>query len=92
MSALRSNDVWSRAGGEPDIQVSVPQSSGSASRSASADSGRVDTADCYEIEDLDDAGWEFINRPADPLPNGIHTHLLCDLLVGNGLVLLFTPQ
>ncbi|XP_026742711.1 E3 ubiquitin-protein ligase RNF34 isoform X2 [Trichoplusia ni] len=58
-----------RPGGEPDIQVSVPQSSGSGSRSASADSGRVDTADCYEIEDLDDAGWEFINRPADPLPN-----------------------
>ncbi|CAG9095324.1 unnamed protein product [Plutella xylostella] len=30
---------------------------------------RVDTADCFEVEDLDDSGWEFVVRPADPLPN-----------------------
>ncbi|CAH0604482.1 unnamed protein product [Chrysodeixis includens] len=68
-SQQRTERFTTRPGGEPDIQVSVPQSSGSGSRSTSADSGRVDTADCYEIEDLDDAGWEFVNRPADPLPN-----------------------
>ncbi|XP_022819677.1 E3 ubiquitin-protein ligase rififylin [Spodoptera litura] len=54
-------------GGEPDICVPVPESS--VSRSVSAESARVDTADCFEIEDLDDTGWEFVNRPADPLPN-----------------------
>ncbi|KAJ8723035.1 hypothetical protein PYW07_004215 [Mythimna separata] len=54
-------------GGEVDIEVPVP--SASVSRSASGESARVDTADCFEIEDLDDTGWEFVNRPADPLPN-----------------------
>lgn len=62
------NQEVSRAGGEPDICVPVPESS--VSRSVSAESARVDTADCFEIEDLDDTGWEFVNRPADPLPNG----------------------
>lgn len=47
----------------------VPESA-SVSRSASSESARVDTADCFEIEDIDDTGWEFVNRPADPLPNG----------------------
>ncbi|XP_075992942.1 E3 ubiquitin-protein ligase RNF34 isoform X2 [Anticarsia gemmatalis] len=58
-----------RPGGEADIRVPVPDSSGSVSRSTSGDTPRVDTADCFEIEDLDDAGWEFVNRPADPLPD-----------------------
>ncbi|XP_021194854.3 E3 ubiquitin-protein ligase rififylin [Helicoverpa armigera] len=56
-------------GGEADIRVGVPEPASSVSRSASASSARVDTADCFEIEDLDDTGWEFVNRPADPLPN-----------------------
>lgn len=57
-------------GGETDIRVPVPESSGSVSRSASEENARIDTADCFEIEDLDDSGWEFVNRrPADPLPN-----------------------
>ncbi|KAJ8725334.1 hypothetical protein PYW08_003517 [Mythimna loreyi] len=56
-------------GGEPDIRVDVPDAAAGVSRSTSADSARVDTADCFEIEDLDDTGWEFVNRPADPLPN-----------------------
>lgn len=43
---------------------------GGASPSSSSESARVDTADCFEIEDIDDAGWEFVTRPADPLPNG----------------------
>lgn len=61
-------------GGERDITVPVPDAAASVSRSASSDSGaRVDTADCFEIEDLDDAGWEFVTRPAEPLPNGILT-------------------
>lgn len=42
----------------------------SESPSESEASARVDTADCFEIEDIDDAGWEFITRPAEPLPNG----------------------
>lgn len=33
----------------------------------------MDSTDCFEIEDLDDTGWEFIARPADPLPNGRYT-------------------
>ncbi|XP_063821423.1 E3 ubiquitin-protein ligase RNF34 [Ostrinia nubilalis] len=54
-------------GGERDIEVPVPPG---VSRSTSGSSGaRRDTADCFEIEDLDDAGWEFVTRPADPLPN-----------------------
>lgn len=56
------------AGGERDIEVPVPAPE--VSRSTSGSSARVDTADCFEIEDLDDAGWEFVTRPADPLPNG----------------------
>ncbi|KAL0893473.1 hypothetical protein ABMA27_013675 [Loxostege sticticalis] len=54
-------------GGERDIEVPVPAPE--VSRSTSGSSARVDTADCFEIEDLDDAGWEFVTRPADPLPN-----------------------
>lgn len=34
-----------------------------------------DTTDCFEIEDLDDTGWEFVTRPAEPLPNGTITLL-----------------
>lgn len=54
-------------GGEPDIRVPVPASESPSESEASA---RVDTADCFEIEDIDDAGWEFVTRPAEPLPNG----------------------
>ncbi|XP_053625083.1 E3 ubiquitin-protein ligase RNF34 [Plodia interpunctella] len=55
-----------RPGGEADISVPVPPSA------PAGDSGRSqlrDTDDCFEVEDLDDAGWEFVTRPADPLPN-----------------------
>ncbi|XP_045542744.1 E3 ubiquitin-protein ligase rififylin [Papilio machaon] len=38
-------------------------------RRESQDSAHVDTADCLEIEDLDDAGWEFVTTPAEPLSN-----------------------
>ncbi|XP_049867126.1 E3 ubiquitin-protein ligase RNF34 [Pectinophora gossypiella] len=61
-------------GGEPELVVPVPGAGAAAgegglvSRSASAGSARVDSADCFEVEDLDDAGWEFVKRPADPLP------------------------
>ncbi|XP_072943614.1 E3 ubiquitin-protein ligase RNF34 [Epargyreus clarus] len=54
-------------GGEQDIRVPVPEAP--LSNSSSSESARVDTADCFEVEDLDDAGWEFVTRPADPLPN-----------------------
>ncbi|CAH2074772.1 unnamed protein product, partial [Iphiclides podalirius] len=62
-------------GGERDVRPPVPEEppeppeAGGVSRSASAESARVDTADCFEIEDLDDAGWEFVAPPAEPLPN-----------------------
>ncbi|KAI5634488.1 E3 ubiquitin-protein ligase rififylin [Phthorimaea operculella] len=50
-------------GGEGGITHSSSSSSG-----ASAGGARLDTADCFEVEDLDDSGWEFVNKPADPLP------------------------
>ncbi|RVE44642.1 hypothetical protein evm_010728 [Chilo suppressalis] len=58
-------------GGERDIVVPVP-APGSLTRTPSADGSgaRVESADCFEIEDLDDSGWEFVARPADPLPDG----------------------
>ncbi|CAH0692634.1 unnamed protein product [Chilo suppressalis] len=57
-------------GGERDIVVPVP-APGSLTRTPSADGSgaRVESADCFEIEDLDDSGWEFVARPADPLPD-----------------------
>lgn len=70
-----------RAGGERDVREPAPGGAepgapgGGASRSDSSVSAHVDTADCFEIEDLDDAGWEFVTRPADPLPNGDYTLL-----------------
>ncbi|XP_038215448.1 E3 ubiquitin-protein ligase RNF34 isoform X2 [Zerene cesonia] len=55
-------------GGERDIRVEAPEPA--VSRSESSGSARVDTTDCFEIEDLEDTGWEFVARPpADPLPN-----------------------
>ncbi|KAJ2952414.1 hypothetical protein O0L34_g6720 [Tuta absoluta] len=42
--------------------------SSSSDSSAGAGGARLDTADCFEVEDLDDSGWEFVNKPADPLP------------------------
>lgn len=71
-------------GGERDIYVPVPESQSSTSlRSPSEETTHVDTADCLEIEDLDDQSWELINRPADPLPNGIYEILI------NGITTLF---
>ncbi|CAG9783498.1 unnamed protein product [Diatraea saccharalis] len=59
-------------GGERDITVPVPSrespDEGEAQAQARAHP-HVDTDDCYEIEDLDDAGWEFVTRPAAALPN-----------------------
>ena len=61
-------------GGERDIRVSATENAAQAqsrdSSEGNGDSVHVDTTDCFEIEDLDDTGWEFITRPADPLPNG----------------------
>lgn len=60
-------------GGERDVRPPAPEAppqAGAVSRSVSAESARVDTADCFEIEDLDDAGWELVATPAEPLPNG----------------------
>ncbi|XP_026330025.1 E3 ubiquitin-protein ligase rififylin isoform X2 [Hyposmocoma kahamanoa] len=62
----RRERFTTRPGGEPDIRVPVPASESPSESEASA---RVDTADCFEIEDIDDAGWEFVTRPAEPLPN-----------------------
>ncbi|CAK1552706.1 unnamed protein product [Leptosia nina] len=58
-------------GGESDVRVHVPDPGpiSPEPRSESLESTRVDTMDCFEIEDLDDTGWEFVNRPAAPLPN-----------------------
>ncbi|XP_039746519.1 E3 ubiquitin-protein ligase RNF34 isoform X2 [Pararge aegeria] len=67
-------------GGERDVRVPAPEQeaasvAGASSLGASAlaaspvEAVRVDTTDCYEIEDLADTGWEFVFRPADPLPN-----------------------
>ncbi|KPJ12213.1 E3 ubiquitin-protein ligase RNF34 [Papilio machaon] len=70
-------------GGERDVRPVVseqPQPQGApgvpgvqgaevGARRESQDSAHVDTADCLEIEDLDDAGWEFVTTPAEPLPN-----------------------
>lgn len=61
-------------GGEHDIEVPVPAPP--VHRTPSTESARVESADCFEIEDLDDAGWEFVTRPAEPLPNGKHTRTL----------------
>lgn len=61
--------MW--AGGEADIRVPIPQWTPEGERTPSrSPSVPLDTADCFEIEDLDDQGWELITRPADPLPNG----------------------
>ncbi|XP_026501451.1 E3 ubiquitin-protein ligase RNF34 isoform X3 [Vanessa tameamea] len=67
-------------GGERDVRVSAPETEPAAERGAAADAERepevpVDTTDCFEIEDLDDTGWEFITRPAAPLPNDSPRHL-----------------
>lgn len=56
------------AGGEQDIEVALPEPLLSDSESTNTEPN--ETNDCFEIEDLDDTGWEFVNRPADPLPNG----------------------
>lgn len=77
-TCARSNSCPS-LGGEPDIRVPVPASE---SRSESEASARVDTADCFEIEDIDDAGWEFITRPAEPLPNGEISVLCTNIHLG----------
>ncbi|XP_060810910.1 E3 ubiquitin-protein ligase RNF34 [Amyelois transitella] len=55
-----------RPGGEEDITVPVPAMSRSASGDSAPPAGRRDTDDCFEVEDL---GWEFVARPADPLPD-----------------------
>lgn len=51
-----------------DINYRPPSPVRSATES-STPSDRHETADCFEIEDLDDAGWEFVTTPAEPLPN-----------------------
>ncbi|CAH0718675.1 unnamed protein product, partial [Brenthis ino] len=62
-------------GGERDIRVpGVPAApdvpvGAEAGEDGDVEGAHVDTTDCFEIEDLDDTGWEFITRPADPLPN-----------------------
>ncbi|XP_050344817.1 E3 ubiquitin-protein ligase rififylin [Nymphalis io] len=57
-------------GGERDVRVSAPEAEGGAEAEAEREPEvPVDTTDCFEIEDLDDTGWEFITRPAEPLPN-----------------------
>ncbi|XP_063377678.1 E3 ubiquitin-protein ligase rififylin [Cydia fagiglandana] len=53
-------------GGQERISVPVPPAT---TPGAAAETAHVDTADCLEVEDLDDSGWEFVRRPADPLPN-----------------------
>ncbi|XP_041977264.1 E3 ubiquitin-protein ligase rififylin [Aricia agestis] len=69
-TTIPDNRFTTRPGGEPDIEVPLPTpETPETPSSASAGSPRVDTHDCYEIEDEDDAGWEFVTRPADPLPN-----------------------
>ncbi|XP_050663778.1 E3 ubiquitin-protein ligase RNF34 [Leptidea sinapis] len=55
-------------GGENRIEVPIPDDPVVHSP-ASSEHNIIETADCYEIEDLDDTGWEFVNRPAEPLPN-----------------------
>ncbi|XP_047988376.1 E3 ubiquitin-protein ligase rififylin [Leguminivora glycinivorella] len=52
-------------GGQERISVPVPPPT----TPGAAEPAHVDTADCLEVEDLDDSGWEFVRRPADPLPN-----------------------
>ncbi|XP_022118623.2 E3 ubiquitin-protein ligase rififylin [Pieris rapae] len=54
-------------GGERDVRLPF-QPLAPVSRSASVETARVDTTDCFEIEDLEDFGWEFVTPPADPLP------------------------
>ncbi|XP_045445713.1 E3 ubiquitin-protein ligase rififylin [Melitaea cinxia] len=64
-------------GGERDVRdmrVPVPEmrpvsESGVEEGECEAEVPARDTTDCFEIEDLDDTGWEFVTRPADPLPN-----------------------
>ncbi|XP_059061236.1 uncharacterized protein LOC131854122 [Achroia grisella] len=51
-------------GGERDIRVPVPEPRAE----EAAEGTTAHSADCYEIEDVDD-GWEVVARPADPLPN-----------------------
>ncbi|KPJ00220.1 E3 ubiquitin-protein ligase rififylin [Papilio xuthus] len=52
------------------VVADQPQPQGvQGARRESQDSAHVDTADCLEVEDLDDAGWEFVTTPAEPLPN-----------------------
>ncbi|KAI8435435.1 hypothetical protein MSG28_003742 [Choristoneura fumiferana] len=55
-------------GGEERITVPLP-TGGAGGAAEAAGGAHVDTADCFEVEDLDDAGWEFVRRPAEPLPN-----------------------
>ncbi|CAH2086972.1 unnamed protein product [Euphydryas editha] len=59
-------------GGERDVRdVPAPETrpAAEASPEESETAPPVDTTDCFEIEDLDDSGWEFVARPAEPLPN-----------------------
>ncbi|OWR52105.1 E3 ubiquitin-protein ligase rififylin [Danaus plexippus plexippus] len=56
-------------GGERNIEVPVPEAAAPPGAAPPAEDPPVDSTDCFEIEDLDDTGWEFIARPADPLPN-----------------------
>ncbi|XP_028040931.1 E3 ubiquitin-protein ligase RNF34 isoform X2 [Bombyx mandarina] len=65
-----ASDRLTTSGGEADIRVPIPQWTPEGERTPSrSPSVPLDTADCFEIEDLDDQGWELITRPADPLPN-----------------------
>ncbi|XP_052737453.1 E3 ubiquitin-protein ligase rififylin [Bicyclus anynana] len=63
-------------GGERDVRVSMPEPSAAATAPSRIELVQVDTTDCYEIEDLADTGWEFVLRPADPLPNDSEVLLL----------------
>ncbi|CAG9585904.1 unnamed protein product [Danaus chrysippus] len=63
-------------GGERNIEVPVPEAATPLDATPSSVEQPLDTTDCFEIEDLDDTGWEFIARPADPLPTGVYTTLM----------------
>ncbi|XP_045785573.1 E3 ubiquitin-protein ligase rififylin [Maniola jurtina] len=79
-------------GGERDIRVPVPEAGGEGEAGTSEreeEGARVDTTDCFEIEDLADTGWEFVTRPADPLPNDSEVLLLAAERSSRGAA---TPQ